>query len=164
MSRLRVVTALTFNSKHSTKIERNTQAHWKTRPARKSETRVKQKGAIVFLTFFPFPLSVACPREKWFLRARVFRSLTTYDAIGHFDVTRRTGSVLCRIALWDCSWDNASCFICYYDVAQELDPPCQSHDAIGHDMTNRIMHVCGSIVRTMFFVLNHDKTRLEHLS
>ena len=44
-----------------------------------------------------------------------------------------TGPVLCRIALWDCFWGTASCFICYYDVAQELGPPYQFHDAIRPD-------------------------------
>ena len=41
----------------------------------------------------------------------------------------RTGPVLCRIVLWDCFWGTAS----YYDVVQELGPPCQFHDAIRPD-------------------------------
>ena len=39
-----------------------------------------------------------------------------------FDVARETGSVSCRIALWDCFGDAIAAFVGNYEVAQETGP------------------------------------------
>ena len=37
--------------------------------------------------------------------------------VGHFQVSRETGLLLCRIALWDCFGDAIAYFIGYYNCA-----------------------------------------------
>ena len=59
---------------------------------------------------------------------------TTNDVIGHLEVVRETGSLLCRTALWDCFfWSNSdpvSCATLLQPIKEKIVFQKQSHNTI----------------------------------